>query len=406
MSLSEKLSLKIQNSNEFFMEYLVMLEGIQVQCNSISVSYGIDTPPTCTLVLPASNLIRDLPENTKIHIFFRDLLPNSEGKHEWRLLFDGEFSGWSYNTDPSSATISINGIHATLHLNLMQLITLDIAQFLYFNANSIVGQAVIPSLNGKNGIQTTIIKNLLSAKCYESMVDIAYALVRSVIEATSLTATGKFYKELLGEQPKGLKILRRFFGVSDKAKKAPVATPDFKPGGGSSSSGGGTSSAPRGGGGSTRPYAAGVVYDADGDPTVESSKRLFAANNPGAYDKAKSDQILARARESLGSSEQFGTEGCARAAGYWSGGGYSGAADHMQLQTAAQGGNFTDRSLLQPGDTVYYTNTYGNWPDGTVTHVGVYDGNGSVIHHGTNDVGTSRIPLDSSFTIAGFGRPY
>lgn len=41
-------------------------------------------------------------------------------------------------------------------------------------------------------------------------------------------------------------------------------------------------------------------------------------------------------------------------------------------------------SELQEGDLIFFKNTYGNWPDGTITHIGIYSGNEEFIHRSTN----------------------
>lgn len=38
---------------------------------------------------------------------------------------------------------------------------------------------------------------------------------------------------------------------------------------------------------------------------------------------------------------------------------------------------------LLPGDIVLFKNTYGEYPDGTITHVGIYTGNGYFVHRPT-----------------------
>lgn len=38
---------------------------------------------------------------------------------------------------------------------------------------------------------------------------------------------------------------------------------------------------------------------------------------------------------------------------------------------------------LKPGDLVFYLNTYGNDPPGSITHVGIYVGNGKIVHRPT-----------------------
>ena len=101
------------DTNVFFLDTKVFLEGVQIPHSSVAVSYGISAPPTCTIVLQASSFLRDLPETTKIHIIYRDLLPDSTGAYKYRLLFDGELSGISYSIDPSGAQMTITGIHST-----------------------------------------------------------------------------------------------------------------------------------------------------------------------------------------------------------------------------------------------------------------------------------------------------
>lgn len=42
-----------------------------------------------------------------------------------------------------------------------------------------------------------------------------------------------------------------------------------------------------------------------------------------------------------------------------------------------------DESQLKPGDLVAFSNTYGSWPQGTITHVAVYAGNGMMMDRPT-----------------------
>lgn len=59
----------------------------------------------------------------------------------------------------------------------------------------------------------------------------------------------------------------------------------------------------------------------------------------------------------------------------------------------------------QPGDIVMYANTYGHYPDGTITHVGIYAGHDMVIHRPTADRAVCRVPFDFA-RIAEIRRPY
>lgn len=44
----------------------------------------------------------------------------------------------------------------------------------------------------------------------------------------------------------------------------------------------------------------------------------------------------------------------------------------------------TDSKNLIPGDLVLFKNTYGDWPDGTITHVGIYTATDTFIHRPTS----------------------
>ena len=59
----------------------------------------------------------------------------------------------------------------------------------------------------------------------------------------------------------------------------------------------------------------------------------------------------------------------------------------------------------QAGDIVMYANTYGNYPDGTITHVGIYAGHDMVIHRPTADRAVCRVPFNFA-RIAEIRRPY
>jgi cell wall-associated NlpC family hydrolase len=67
---------------------------------------------------------------------------------------------------------------------------------------------------------------------------------------------------------------------------------------------------------------------------------------------------------------------------------------------------FADRSQLQPGDMVFYKNTY-EPPEGhgfqNITHVGIYAGDGKILHAGSSK-GVSYTMIDSPGEVAGYGR--
>lgn len=207
------VNMSTSDGNEFFRDCLLLLEGVSVPYNTITVSYGINTPPTCTLIIPAHEVIRELPEDTKVHIFFKDILQDSDGQYKWRLLFDGETSSWSYSKDAKGAYITINCIHSCAYTTMMQIMTLDAAQYLFNTSTWIGGDSTIPIMFSQNRMHSTIIASILSHK-YSSMVDIVYQMFRGILASNQDTGTGKFYGSKLGMVEGGWKMPGRFYGVS------------------------------------------------------------------------------------------------------------------------------------------------------------------------------------------------
>jgi cell wall-associated NlpC family hydrolase len=62
---------------------------------------------------------------------------------------------------------------------------------------------------------------------------------------------------------------------------------------------------------------------------------------------------------------------------------------------------FRDTRQLRPGDIVGFANTYGNWAPGTITHVGVYVGNGMMVDRSTSAGNVHHRPI-STFNLSGF----
>jgi len=207
------VNLSTADTNEFFRDCILLLEGVSVPYNTLTLSYGINTPPTCTLIIPAHSVIRELPEDTKVHIFFKDLLEDSDSQYKWRLLFDGEISSWSYSKDSKGAYITINCIHSCAYTTMMQVMTLDAAQYLFNSSTYIGGDSTIPIMFSQNRMHSTIIENILSKK-YNSMVDIVYQMFRGILASNQDTGTGKFYGSKLGMAEGGWKLPGRFYGVS------------------------------------------------------------------------------------------------------------------------------------------------------------------------------------------------
>ena len=212
------------DTNVFFLDTKVFLEGVQIPHSSVAVSYGISAPPTCTIVLQASSFLRDLPETTKIHIIYRDLLPDSTGAYKYRLLFDGELSGISYSIDPSGAQMTITGIHSTAYLALMQIMSLPAAQYMSLPSATMLGNATLVTVaSGFDKVKVDIISKLIERKSFQSMGDLVYQILKNIIEGgKDKGSVGKWFYQKLGPDLNGLKILDRIYGVSDVAKSAPL----------------------------------------------------------------------------------------------------------------------------------------------------------------------------------------
>lgn len=59
-----------------------------------------------------------------------------------------------------------------------------------------------------------------------------------------------------------------------------------------------------------------------------------------------------------------------------------------------------DESQLKPGDLVMFENTYGNWESGTITHVGIYIGEGRMVDRPTaNEPVVERSIADFDFAV-------
>lgn len=66
----------------------------------------------------------------------------------------------------------------------------------------------------------------------------------------------------------------------------------------------------------------------------------------------------------------------------------------VQYEMFEKAGAAIDVKDLQPGDFVFFENTYGNYPPGEITHVGFYAGNGYALHAGSSK-GVSFVPLSA-----------
>lgn len=81
-------------------------------------------------------------------------------------------------------------------------------------------------------------------------------------------------------------------------------------------------------------------------------------------------------------------------------------ADEQHNYCQANGDLFMDITKAKPGDLVFFKNTYGDWEPGTITHVGIYAGDGKMLHAGSSK-GVSYTDITNDYwkpLLAGFGR--
>lgn len=215
-------------TNVFYLDVKAFLEGVEVPLAGVNLSYGVNEVPQASITIPASNVVRDLPETCKVHIFFKDILPDPKtNEYEWRLLFDGELAGMSYSTNPNGAAATISAIHSAGYMSLMQIMTLELSAMLSdptIGAN-IIGDAIIPASLGNVRSKSKVIELLSkNKKSFASIADIVYVLAKNVISEVSNSSVGQYYSSKLGNDKGGLKLLNRIFGVSEAATKVSAAT--------------------------------------------------------------------------------------------------------------------------------------------------------------------------------------
>ena len=387
--------------NVFYMSYRVFLEGVEVPVNGIQLDYGVTGIPQCNISLPASKLLRELPPTTKVAVFFRDLVPESDGSFKWRLLFDGEFMGYGYSVSSHGASMSLAFMHNAAHMHSMQLMIMDMSEFWIGGGNQYsAGDSTLVSPQSWNRPEKTILRGLLSeesAPNYKTMADICYTLVRTVLADVRGTASGKYFKTKFGDITKnglgGYKLLRRFYGISESATKMDIPEE-------------GLIDQDTSGGSSTGNSIGSKKMNSDQPRIEEQPASPTIQHNPisSKIITDRADKLVNRELEKDG----FGEEGCARAVNYMITGDksypYSEEADVMATRVKSEGGSiFTDPGAVRAGDLVFYANTYGDWEKGTITHVGIADGSGNIVHQGTKDKGVTRVPINYS-RIAYYGR--
>lgn len=216
----------------YYLDVKVYLEGVQVPHAQVSVSYGIGNPPTATILIPANNFLRDIPQTTKVHVTHKDLLPNEQGDYRERLLFDGEVTGHSYTIEPQGAMIVIQAIHCCAYLTLMQLMCQEVREYMLDNTWTALGNSVCYLSSSFNSLQVCLMGAIIDHKkdYISSMADVIYLMLDYIINESAEyssrggameTSAALWYHEKLGKDGnKSFKLVNRIYGTSLKAKNA------------------------------------------------------------------------------------------------------------------------------------------------------------------------------------------
>lgn len=212
----------INTKNIFLTRCKVFLEGVEVPYTSANVSYGISSPPSCTIALPASNILRDLPEDTKILVIYQN--PQDPIDAEWKVLFDGELETISYSTTPNESTMLLQGLHATTYLDLLQLLVCEAASLLYYEKASLGNTSImVPTVAGNNAGDVVLGNCIYTnpgddndrATPCKNMAEIVYTLIAHILDKERLDIgkgseyTEFFYNKIIEQYA----LAKRIFGI-------------------------------------------------------------------------------------------------------------------------------------------------------------------------------------------------
>lgn len=118
--------------------WLVYINGVQVPCPSVHISYGVWRIPEATLSFPPHRLLQRLGAEDRIEVvvFYLDNVIDPENP-KFRLAFEGEILGWSYSSSPMGRMMTFNAIA-----------DISVFQALYFffmnTVDAVIGYETVP----------------------------------------------------------------------------------------------------------------------------------------------------------------------------------------------------------------------------------------------------------------------
>jgi len=91
--------------------YLVYLNGLEIPCPDVAVSFGVWQVPQATLSFSPHRLLQRLGNEDKVEvvIFYLDTLIDPD-RPQFRLLFEGEIVGWNYTSMRGQRMMSFNAV--------------------------------------------------------------------------------------------------------------------------------------------------------------------------------------------------------------------------------------------------------------------------------------------------------
>ncbi len=171
--------------------WLCYINGIEIPCQSINVTYGVGMIPEATLAFPPHRYLQRLGAEDRLEVvlFYLDTLIDPE-KPQFRLLFEGELMGWSYGNTAMGRTMQFQA--------LADISIFTILYFYFMNTVESVGQYIAnASLNANAFAQAGVLfpyslfkKGLIlsgdktaegNAPDVERPFDILYNVVQGVI---------------------------------------------------------------------------------------------------------------------------------------------------------------------------------------------------------------------------------
>lgn len=112
------------DNSAVYQNFKLYVEGEECPFESVSVSYGVGIIPEMVIQLVPFQILRDLGEGTRAHLYFVDPVDQQQ-----RLLFDGEISGVGYTKNPTSQVLTYTVSHVSRQLDEILVSFFDLSSY-------------------------------------------------------------------------------------------------------------------------------------------------------------------------------------------------------------------------------------------------------------------------------------